>query len=276
MTNKNWKMILVAGVLCMVLTPIAQAAVVTDHLVSWWKFDEASGTQAIDSVGTSPGTNPGTLLGSPLPTRTTSTAGSASTRALYFNGSGNEVNCGDSTSLDITDNMTIELWFKVDSIEHTPFEAIDDMLISKGFSGSASDRAWRLGRHTDDLKFAVSSNGTLYQEVILNDVVTANEWHFVSISVSGTQVSWFFDDGQTQANTLTNSGIYANDRDVRIGRGYPNGYYMAGSIDDVRIYDKTLSTTERQQNYDAIPEPATMTLLGLGGIGLLIRRRRRA
>jgi hypothetical protein len=46
-----------------------------------------------------------------------------------------------------------------------------------------------------------------------------------------------------------------------------------GAIDDVRIYDRALSGTEVADLY-ALPEPATLALLALGGLAMLRRRRR--
>ena len=47
--------------------------------------------------------------------------------------------------------------------------------------------------------------------------------------------------------------------------------FFNGLIDDVAVYNRALSAQEIYQIY-SIPEPATLLLLGLGGLALRKRR----
>ncbi len=64
--------------------------------------------------------------------------------------------------------------------------------------------------------------------------------------------------------------------------GYYNttGFAFSGSIDDVQIYDEALSASDATFLLNnagtavGVPEPSSTALLGLGGLALILRRRK--
>jgi len=79
------------------------ADTIDPSLVGLWHFDEGSGTTATDS---SESGNTGTLINGPV--WTTGKVGGA----LSFDGTDDYVSVPDSDSLDITNQLTIDLWVK--------------------------------------------------------------------------------------------------------------------------------------------------------------------
>ncbi|MBK7513902.1 MAG: hypothetical protein IPI76_16845 [Chloracidobacterium sp.] len=84
------------------------------NLVGCWQFSEGSGTTAADGSGNG---NTGTLVGDtiPNPMWTADRFGNPS-QALHFNGTSQYVKVPDSTSLDITGDITIALWVKPENV----------------------------------------------------------------------------------------------------------------------------------------------------------------
>jgi len=80
--------------------------------------------------------------------------------------------------------------------------------------------------------------------------------------------------GGTLVDSGTYSGLVALVMDADIGAdgdGRQKG--IKGLIDDVMLFSHVLNQSEIQGLYSAIPEPATIALLGLGGLVLLRRKR---
>ncbi len=94
-------------VLGLVLTSVAKAA--DPDLAAYWKFDDGSGTTAFDSSGNG---NDGVFVGDPK--WVTGKLGGA----LEFDGD-DYLNCGNGTSLQIRDAITIAFWFKVEAFQNT-------------------------------------------------------------------------------------------------------------------------------------------------------------
>ena len=115
--------------------------------------------------------------------------------------------------------------------------------------------------------------------VYSDTVLQAGEWYHVAAVKEGTSIKLYV-NGELE-NTDTDGAMNDLDYDFKatIGRLSPtNGIrYFDGLIDEVALYGSALSETTVAEHYaiGTIPEPATLTLLLLGGAGVMARRRRR-
>lgn len=117
--------------------------------------------------------------------------------------------------------------------------------------------------------------------------MTDMEWHHVvvvrngdmqydaDVYIDGVAIDWQNECVSTGDSHGTTGST------ARIGSRHPDYYagwgQFDGNIDEVAIYSKALTAVEAGGLYDAlfVPEPATMSLLVLGGLGVLLRRKRR-
>lgn len=113
----------------------------------------------------------------------------------------------------------------------------------------------------------------------------ANVWiHNALVVRSDGTFDYYLDPGLGTARTLTgtySTGSLGATTSLRLG--YLAGGYSPGTamnVDDMVMYDTALTLPQLTANsisgHPVIPEPATLAVLGLGGMGLWWRRHRRS
>jgi hypothetical protein len=111
--------------------------------------------------------------------------------------------------------------------------------------------------------------------------ISDETWFHVAVTAHADNTAELFINGiEVDPGARTTDGGGVGDIPVAmIGAGErsnktpPVVFQFSGSIDDVYIYDRALSSSEIQTLYSAIPEPTTGLLLGLGLLGVAVRRR---
>ncbi|MHC4174492.1 MAG: LamG domain-containing protein, partial [Planctomycetota bacterium] len=215
-----------ALVLGLVLTGAAKAA--DPDLVGYWKFDETSGTTAQDATGNG---NDGTLNGDPQ-----WVAGKLG-GALEFDGDGDYVDIGNDPIFNITGQITVACWIKVNQFTDS-WQAIFTM----------GDDSWRLQRQTttDNLCWACTGvtgtpgNWWLHGDVNVND----GEWHH-AVGVYDGSKYYLYVDGDLDVSKDTSGTMSTSTYPVFIGaNAQQSGREFDGLIDDVRVYKRALTATE--------------------------------
>lgn len=222
-----------------------------DMLISWWKFDEGSGTTALDSKGS----NDGTLNGG-----VSWTNDAISGQALKFDGVDDYVNTGSDSSLDDIDVKTIVMWVKpkMNLFQYYP------ALISK--TPSHAGFGWNLIITTNTSDRSL----TYWQELgangawnTLGNLIYEDNWYHIAVVYNRTSdtndpiiyingISQSIDEwiGTPSGNAVSDapSDLWIGANPLSINFGGLNTYN--GIIDEVRIYNQSLSLTQIKENYE--------------------------
>lgn len=187
-------------------------------------FDEGSGTTASDGSGNG---NHGALQGSfnqPWP------AGKLRT-GLFFNGNA-LVRVEDSTSLRLSNQVTVEAWVRLTSLDGGPLAGHTRNIVSKMAPGVGG--AFRLfTRDRGQLVFDIYSHGD-ERRVEGPTRLVKDRWYHVAGVYDGSYIRLFV-DGTEVRSTPYNKPMHASSAWLAIGStGYQQEFFV-GDIDQVRI-----------------------------------------
>jgi len=217
--------------------------------VSQWKFDESSIPTAYDSWGTNNGTlkeNGYAGVCDITHCPQIQTTGCASNNCLLFDGTNDYV---EVAAFDYagTNDFTIGSWVNW-----------------SGWGGGniAPIYYYAVSSHTLAIEIGMTSTGkftwhitkpsnTIRRQRTTNISVPKNVWKYVIITKTGDNDVKAYIDGientsreDTAANTLENDGTVIG---RQLSTSFPD--YLAGKIDDVRIYNQAMPTSQINQNY---------------------------
>jgi len=214
--------------------------------VANWKFDETSGTTALDSSGNG---NTGTLVNGP-----SWTAGKVN-NALNFDGVNDYVNAGSPSSLNDMPAKTIVAWIKPISFGGGGYGRIFDK------NQSGTNQGWNLFfPGSANLRFSQYfsiTNG--YWDSAQNSIVL-NTWQHVAVvydRASASNVPKFYVNGNlltiSNSNYQSPSGSASSDasQPLTIGGRTAGDRSFNGNIDEVYVYNRALTQAEIQSLYNA-------------------------
>jgi len=209
-------------VLSLILAGSVQAA--DPDLVAHWRFDETSGTTAVDASGNG---HDGTFMGDPQ------WVSGKLGNALEFDGSGDYLDCGASPDFEIPVNITIACWIKVNVFDKS-WQAIM----------TTSDSSWRVHRSSTTNNIAWGTSGLNPTDLTGTTDVSTGDWFHVGCVYDGAQKLLYI-NGALDASSNSTGNITTSTMPVYIGENSgATGRFWDGLIDDIRIYKRALTETE--------------------------------
>jgi len=165
--------------------------------------------------------------------------------ALKYDGTNDYVNVPDSNSLDITGAITLEAWVKPNVVTGNPY------ILSKEDDGGANGYAIAIDPNRKfELVLWGGSNVVGIRNTAGGTVVTAGNWYHVVGTCNNTLMKIYV-NGVLDRQATGTMPAGTNTHALWLGDLVWSGihYQFNGIIDEVRIYNRALDSTEIAWNY---------------------------
>jgi hypothetical protein len=190
--------------------------------------------------------NIGTLTNGPTAT------GGKLAQAVSFDGSNDYISVPDSDSWTFSGDFTIALWTNFASIDgagewwRTAFVAQDES------SGNVNKWIFSYDGNADKLLFHINTTGGGGPTILSSGTwsPSLNRWYHVVISRTGSNYT-FYVDGSLNGTATNGTTIPNAASPLTIGWGETLGKTFNGALDEVRVYNRTLSAGELRSLYSA-------------------------
>ncbi|MHC4735613.1 MAG: LamG domain-containing protein [Planctomycetota bacterium] len=204
------------------------------YLVSWWKFDEGSGSVAYDSAGT----NDGSIYGA------TWTTGQID-GALSFDGLNDYVDMADTVKHYLDTSYSVSVWIKTNTV------STSTSIVAYRHSTDGNPVLFASGQYYTDAHFAVRDNSHNLAKAIYANALTTNTWYHVAGVREGDTVYVYVNSVSGTPGSVTLGAITPDN--LKIGAlqwgGNPVSGHFDGTIDDVMIFNRALSEEEIREIY---------------------------
>jgi fibronectin type 3 domain-containing protein len=201
-------------------------------LVAAYSFDEGSGTVVHDLSGNG---NNGTIQNALW-----STSGKYGS-ALSFNGSNSWVTIPNSSSIALTNRMTLEAWVDPSTVSGWRMVIDKERIAASGLS-------YTLLATNNSLSQSPASfvnTGGQDQSASGGARLAKSTWAFVASTYDGSTLRMYV-NGQLVGSSVVNGNIVETSDPLHIGGSQVWGEWFKGLIDNIRIYNVALSQSQIQ------------------------------
>jgi hypothetical protein len=203
-------------------------------LVGWWKLDDEKSGIAVDYSGYE---NHGTLAGDPK------FGEGYYGDALSFDGINDYVDCGNDASLANVESVSVTAWIRL--------AALGDRKVA-GNQNNATG-GYKLGVYTGNnmVEFEVrdaANAPTLNRASPGGTALQTNVWYHVAGVYDKGKAIRTYVNGKLDRESATTVVAGISNGPLRLGREpFSNLYWFLGLMDDVRVYNKALTSEEIQK-----------------------------
>lgn len=161
---------------------------------------------------------------------------------MIFDGTNDYISIGNSGQLNITTDVSIFAWIKLDNTSE--WDGIFGTYDGGGFI--------HFQMYLGGVNCYLYGPDVGYDRIdASNCYISSNQWSEIGMTF-GSNILTLFINGIAMPTTVTGSGnSVSSTQNVSMGRVYDGGRCLGGNINIVRTYNRKLSQTEITQNYNA-------------------------
>ena len=174
--------------------------------------------------------------------------------AYMFDGVNSLIQVANNLAVNVTGNLTVAAWIKASSWQADSWRGT---IIGKdewSGAGSLSKGYVLRAGNNGALSFTVSTLGSVsWREALTPSLMSANTWYYVTGTFNGTTTLAYINGVRQGSNSASHSLMGASNYPLEIGKdpyGSETNYRrFNGSIDEVRIWNRSLSAAEVYEQY---------------------------
>jgi hypothetical protein len=191
-------------------------------------------------------------------TPTTNRFGQASAAMSFDTNGGSYIDCGSPSLLQFTGDFSVTAWVNPSG------GTLNPRIVSYG-----ADSGYELltGQTTSNRNFGVNLGGTKFNE---QSIFFAGEWHFVACLFAGSNAYIFVDGAFVVTNDVSTPPIFSGDLNLGRKSLAPFDNYWGGAMDEVRFYNRALSTAELNLLFTLPEQTNTATAIAVVTNGFVI------
>jgi len=228
------KKILFISVLIFSFISTVALAEISDGIVAYYPFNNNANDESIND-------NNGNINGASFVADRFNNTNSA----IQFDGIDDYISCGNSDKFNFSNSYSFSMWVK-------PFEKHDGRLLNKWIDGVEDNGV----QFTEEQKinFYIFFNELNIISLDSTNIIPLNQWTHVVAIFDSSKAIIFINGVKDSESSETNLNIGTGNGELYIGhnpeRQFERNKPFNGSIDDIRIYSRTLSTSEISDLYN--------------------------
>jgi hypothetical protein len=180
-------------------------------------------------------------------------AGKVGSQAAQFNGTNSYVSLPAGLVSPLND-FSVSAWVKSDA--NSTWSRVFDF-----GSGSGTYMFLTLASGDNTVRYAITTNSWSAEQPLTNSsLLSTGIWHHVAVTLSGSTGVLYIDGAAVATNsgmTLKPASLGSTTQNYLGKSQYPDDPYLAGSVDDFRIYARALSAAEVATLASLIPSAPT-------------------